>query len=190
MSLISNSVTLPTNYQAFIHMSRYSRWLEDEQRRETWEETVDRFMMFMKEHLAENYDYNIPNKIYAELRQSRLRLQVLGSMRALMTAGPALKREHVAGYNCSYLPIDSPRSFDEALYILMNGTGVGFSVEEQYIEKLPTIPDLPFEHTEDNISVADSKEGWARALRDLVSLLYRNRIAKIDPSKVLQLRQS
>ena len=180
MSLISNEVTLPTNYQAFIHMSRYSRWLDDEQRRETWEETVDRFMMFMKEHLADNYDYDITNKTYTELRDSMLNLKVLGSMRALMTAGSALKREHVAGYNCSYLPIDSPRSFDEALYILMNGTGVGFSVEDQYIEKLPTIPDVDFEHTEDAISVADSKEGWARALRDLISLLYTNRIPKID----------
>ena len=98
--MTSNEVTLPTNYQAFIHMSRYSRWLDEEQRRETWEETVDRFMMFMKEHLADNYNYDITNKTYTELRDSMLNLKVLGSMRALMTAGPALKREHVAGYNC------------------------------------------------------------------------------------------
>ena len=113
-----------------------------------------------------------------------LNLEVLGSMRALMTAGPALKRENIAGYNCSYLPVDSPRSFDECLYILMNGTGVGFSVERQYITKLPTVPDQDFEETDDVVSVADSKEGWARGLRDLISLLYTNRIPKIDTQKV------
>ena len=115
--MTANEVTLPTNYQSFIHMSRYSRWLDNEQRRETWEETVDRFLMFIKEHLIENYSYTITNKLYDELRSSMLNLQVLGSMRALMTAGPALKRENIAGYNCSYLPIDSPRCFDEALYV-------------------------------------------------------------------------
>ncbi len=182
--MLQNEITLPTNYQAFIHMSRYSRWLEKEQRRETWEETVNRFMVFMKEHLSENYSYDIPNKTYSELLSSMLNLKVLGSMRALMTAGPALKRENVAGYNCSYLPIDSPRSFDEALYVLMNGTGVGFSVEEQYIEKLPTIPDEQFEETGDTISVGDSKEGWARGLRDLISFLYTNRIPNMDLSKI------
>ena len=182
--MTSDEITLPTNYQSFIHMSRYSRWLDEEQRRETWEETVDRFLMFMKEHLLDNYKYNVSNKVYTELRDGMLNLQVLGSMRALMTAGPALKRENVAGYNCSYLPIDAPRSFDEALYVLMNGTGVGFSVEEQYTEKLPTIPDVEFEETEDLISVADSKEGWARGLRDLISFLYTNRVPKIDLSKI------
>ena len=167
-------ITLPTNYQSFIHMSRYSRWLEDEQRRETWEETIDRYLSFMVEHLKDNYSYDLFGKELSEIRNGMLHLEVLGSMRALMTAGPALKRENIAGYNCSYLPIDSPRSFDECLYILMNGTGVGFSVERQYITKLPTILDQPFEQTDDVISVADSKEGWARGLRDLISLLYTN----------------
>ena len=179
-----NQITLPTNYQSFIHMSRYSRWLEEEQRRETWEETIDRYLSFMINHLSNNYTYDLFGEELSEIRNAMLNLEVLGSMRALMTAGPALARENVAGYNCSYLPIDSPRSFDECLYILMNGTGVGFSVERQYIAKLPTIPDVEFEQTDDVVSVADSKEGWARGLRDLISLLYTNRIPKIDTSKV------
>ena len=179
-----NQITLPTNYQSFIHMSRYSRWLEEEQRRETWEETIDRYLSFMVNHLSNNYTYDLFGEELSEIRNAMLNLEVLGSMRALMTAGPALARENVAGYNCSYLPIDSPRSFDECLYILMNGTGVGFSVERQYIAKLPTIPDVAFEETDDVISVADSKEGWARGLRDLISLLYTNRIPKIDTSKI------
>ena len=184
MTQIGNEITLPTNYQSFIHMSRYSRWMEEEGRRETWEETIDRYLSFMVEHLKENYSYSLFGTELADLRRGMLNLEVLGSMRALMTAGPALKRENVAGYNCSYLPVDSPRSFDECLYILMNGTGVGFSVERQYIAKLPTIPDQEFENTDDVISVADSKEGWARALRDLISLLYTNRIPKIDIGKI------
>ena len=106
------------------------------------------------------------------------------SMRALMTAGTALERENIAGYNCSYIPIDTPKSFDEVLYNLMNGTGVGFSVERQYVDKLPTIPDKEFEKTEDVISVADSKEGWARAFKDLVSFLYTCRIPRINVSKI------
>ena len=179
-----NQITLPTNYQSFIHMSRYSRWLEEEQRRETWEETIDRYLSFMVNHLRHNYTYDLFGEELSEIRNAMLNLEVLGSMRALMTAGPALARENVAGYNCSYLPIDSPRSFDECLYILLNGTGVGFSVERQYIAKLPTIPDVAFEETDDVISVADSKEGWARGLRDLISLLYTNRIPKIDTSKI------
>ena len=184
MTTTNGEITLPTNYQSFIHMSRYSRWLEGEQRRETWEETVDRYLSFMVQHLGDNHSYDLYGKELEELRDAMLTLKVLGSMRALMTAGPALKRENVAGYNCSYLPVDSPRSFDECLYILMNGTGVGFSVERQYINNLPTIPDQEFENTDDMISVADSKEGWARGLRDLISLLYTNRIPKIDTSKV------
>jgi len=138
----------------------------------------------MVDHLKENYSYDLFGKELAELRDAMLSLKVLGSMRALMTAGPALARENVAGYNCSYLPVDSPRSFDECLYILMNGTGVGFSVERQYIAKLPTIPDQEFEDSDDVVSVTDSKEGWARGLRDLISLLYTNRVPKIDTSKI------
>ena len=175
---------LPTDYQNFIHLSRYSRWIDTEERRETWSETINRYLSFMSNHLKDNYNYTISDEMYSEIETSMFNLEVLGSMRALMTAGPALKRENIAGYNCSYLPVDSPRSFDECLYILMNGTGVAFSVERQYINNLPTIPDIEFESSDDLISVVDSKEGWARALRNLISFLYTNRIPKIDTSKV------
>ena len=153
-SLLGNNY-LPTEYQSFIHMSRYSRWLEDKGRRESWSETVSRLISFFKQHIDNEYNSIIKNKEWDELEEAILSLQVMPSMRALMTSGDALDRENVAGYNCSYIPIDSPRAFDEVLYILMNGTGVGFSVERQYIDKLPTIPDKEFEKTEDVISVAD-----------------------------------
>jgi ribonucleoside-diphosphate reductase alpha chain len=175
---------LPTEYQSFIHMSRYSRWLEDEGRRESWSETVNRLISFFKKHIDNNYDGVIKKKEWNDLEEAILSLQVMPSMRALMTSGDALDRENVAGYNCSYIPIDSPRAFDEVLYILMNGTGVGFSVERQYADKLPTVPDVDFEHTEDVVSVVDSKEGWAKAFRDLISYLYTGRVPKIDVNKV------
>jgi ribonucleoside-diphosphate reductase alpha chain len=126
----------------------------------------------------------LDDKDWNMIRNSILSLEVMPSMRSLMTAGPALERENIAGYNCSYIPVDNPKSFDEILYILMNGTGVGFSVERQYVNELPTIPDVEFERTDDVISIADSKEGWARAFKDLVSYLYTARIPKIDVSKV------
>ena len=170
---------LPTEYQAFIHMSRYSRWLEKEGRRESWSETVNRLVSFFRQRVD-----GVDEKSWEDIEEAILSLEVMPSMRALMTAGKALERENVAGYNCSYIPIDNPKAFDEVLYILMNGTGVGFSVERQYIDKLPTIPDVEFEHTEDVISVVDSKEGWAKAFRDLVSYLYTGRVPKINVSKV------
>ena len=175
---------LPTEYQSFIHMSRYSRWLENEGRRESWSETVSRLINFFKEHIDNNYDGVIKKKEWEDLEEGILSLQVMPSMRALMTSGKALDRENVAGYNCSYIPIDSPRAFDEVLYILMNGTGVGFSVERQYSDRLPTIPDVDFEDTEDVVAVVDSKEGWAKAFRDLISYLYTGRVPKINISKV------
>ena len=184
MASLLGSNYLPTEYQSFIHMSRYSRWLEDEGRRESWSETVDRLVSFFKEHIDNNYDGVIKKKEWNDLEEAILSLQVMPSMRALMTSGKALERENVAGYNCSYIPIDSPRAFDEVLYILMNGTGVGFSVERQYADKLPTVPDVEFEHTEDVVSVVDSKEGWAKGFRDLISYLYTGRIPKIDVNKV------
>jgi DNA-binding transcriptional regulator YdaS (Cro superfamily) len=141
MASLLGSNYLPTEYQSFIHLSRYSRWLEDKGRRESWSETVGRLISFFKEHIDTNYKGVITNKEWDQIEEAILSLEVMPSMRALMTAGKALDREHIAGYNCSYIPIDSPRSFDEVLYILMNGTGVGFSVERQYADKLPTIPD-------------------------------------------------
>ena len=182
-SLLGNNY-LPTEYQSFIHMSRYSRWLEDKGRRESWSETVSRLISFFKQHIDNEYNSVIKNKEWDELEEAILSLQVMPSMRALMTSGDALDRENVAGYNCSYIPIDSPRAFDEVLYILMNGTGVGFSVERQYADKLPTVPDVEFEHTEDVISVVDSKEGWAKGFRDLISYLYTGRVPKINVNKV------
>ena len=170
---------LPTEYQSFIHMSRYSRWLEKEGRRESWSETVDRLISFFRQNVE-----GVDEKSWEDMEEAILSLGVMPSMRALMTAGKALEREHIAGYNCSYIPIDSPRAFDEVLYILMNGTGVGFSVERQYVDKLPTVPDVEFEHTEDVISVVDSKEGWAKGFRDLVSYLYTGRVPKINVSKI------
>ena len=122
---------LPTEYQAFIHMSRYSRWVADQNRRETWTETVYRLINFICMHVDKNLGVQLDEETLARLEEAILTTSVMPSMRALMTAGPALERENVAGYNCSYIPVDSPRSFDEILYILMNGTGVGFSVERQ-----------------------------------------------------------
>ena len=177
---------LPTEYQSFIYLSRYSRWLEEEGRRETWDETVNRLIVFFRNHVENNLGVKdqLDDKDWNMIRNSILSLEVMPSMRSLMTAGPALERENIAGYNCSYIPVDNPKSFDEILYILMNGTGVGFSVERQYINELPTIPDIEFERTDDVISIADSKEGWARAFKDLISYLYTNRIPKIDVSKI------
>jgi ribonucleoside-triphosphate reductase len=178
---------LPTDYQTFIHLSRYSRWLEEDNRRETWEETITRLINYFKYHIENNLEISFKEEdsdIWKELYKSISSLEVMPSMRAMMAAGPALERENIAGYNCSYIPIDSPRSFDEVLYILMNGTGVGFSVERQYVNNLPTIPYLKMEETDDVISVADSKEGWARAFKDLISYLYSGRIPQINMDKV------
>ena len=180
-------MSLPTEYQTFIHLSRYSRWMDEENRRETWEETVTRLINYFKYHVETKLEVTLNSKdenVWKEIYNGIINLEVMPSMRALMSAGPALERENIAGYNCSYITIDSPRSFDEVLYILMNGTGVGFSVERQYINNLPTIPDINFEETEDVISVADSKEGWARAFKDLISYLYSGRIPQINYDKV------
>ena len=167
-------MSLPTEYQSLIYLSRYSRWIEEEGRRETWHETVIRLIDFFRNHVEHNLGVKdqLDHKDWNMITNSILSLEVMPSMRSLMTAGPALERENIAGYNCSYIPVDHPKSFDEILYILMNGTGVGFSVERQYINELPTIPDIEFERTDDVISIADSKEGWARAFKDLISYLY------------------
>jgi ribonucleoside-diphosphate reductase alpha chain len=184
MAALMGSNYLPTEYQSFIHLSRYSRWIPEEGRRETWSETVGRLISFFRNHVDNNIEAKIDKNTWKEIEEAILSLQVMPSMRALMTSGKALEREHIAGYNCSYIPIDNPKAFDEVLYILMNGTGVGFSVERQYVNGLPTVPDRDFEHTDDVISVADSKEGWARAFRDLVSYLYTCRIPKVNVNKI------
>jgi len=174
---------LPTIYQEYIHLSRYARWDYDLGRRETWDETVGRYFNFFTEWLEEKNDYKLENGERTELENAVKNLNVMPSMRCLMTAGPALKKENVAGYNCSYIKVDSPRSFDEILYVLMNGTGVGFSVEQEHTNQLPAVPDELYD-TDTVVVVADSKLGWAKAFKELVSLLYGGLIPKWDVSKV------
>ena len=164
-------------YQQFIHKSRYARWLPEEGRRETWEETVTRYVDFFKERgQLKGKDYNL-------LKEAILHLDVMPSMRCMMTAGAALAKDNVAGFNCSYLHIDSPRSFDELMYVLMCGTGVGFSVERNFINKLPIVAE-EFHPSDSTIVVSDSKIGWASAFRELISLLYAGKIPKWDMSKI------
>jgi ribonucleoside-triphosphate reductase (thioredoxin) len=168
---------LPTDYQTFIATSRYARWLEDKKRRENWGETVSRYM--------ENVVAKVTRDeiVLDDLEQAMLNLEVMPSMRSVMTAGPAADRDNTCMYNCSYLPVDDVKSFDEAMFILLCGTGVGFSVERQYISKLPEVPVELFK-SDDIIVVHDSKEGWAKALRKLIALLYAGEIPKWDVSKV------
>lgn len=180
---MSGSNMLPTLYQEFIHKSRYARWLWEENRRENWDETVARYFNFFDEHVKEMTGYTITAEERKQLEEAVLNLDIMPSMRCLMTAGEALKRENVAGYNCSYVAVDSPRSFDEILYILMNGTGVGFSVESKYVDQLPVIPDALFD-TDTVIHVADSKLGWAKSLKELIHLLYAGQVPKWDVTKV------
>ena len=165
---------LPTDYQSFIHKSRYAKYI-DGKGRESWSETVDRYM--------ENV---VGNKVDAdtkdELMFAILNLEIMPSMRAMMTAGAALERDNTAGYNCSYLTVDDPKSFDEAMYILLCGTGVGFSVERQFISKLPEVPEL-FE-SDTTVVVKDSKEGWAKAFRQVLALLWAGEIPQWDVSRV------
>jgi ribonucleoside-diphosphate reductase alpha chain len=174
---------LPTDYQNFIALSRYARWKEDEQRRETWIETVDRYFDYMEKHLMDNNSYTITKALKEKLSNAIMDLGVMPSMRALMTSGVALDRCHVAGYNCSYIPVDSPRSFDECMYILMCGTGVGFSVERENVDKLPVVNEH-FERSTTTIKVDDSRQGWAKALRELIAMLYVGQIPTWDVSQV------
>ena len=168
---------LPTDYQTFIATSRYARWLEDKKRRENWGETVSRYMENVVAKVTRD------EVVLDEVEQAILNLEVMPSMRSVMTAGPAADRDNTCMYNCSYLPVDDVKSFDEAMFILLCGTGVGFSVERQYISKLPEVPVELFK-SDDIIVVHDSKEGWAKALRKLIALLYAGEIPKWDVSKV------
>jgi ribonucleoside-triphosphate reductase len=170
-------------YQKLIFVSRYSRWIEEEKRRETWSETVTRYMNFMDKHLNDKFNYFMGEDLFVELWDGIFNLDALPSMRLIMTAGKAAERDNTCAYNCSYLPIDDIKSFDEAMYILLCGSGVGFSVERQYISKLPEIPDRLFD-SDTIVVVKDSKEGWAKALRQVISLLYSGEIPKWDVSRV------
>jgi ribonucleoside-diphosphate reductase alpha chain len=175
--------TIENPYENFIALSRYARWIPEENRRETWGETVDRYFSFMLDHLFDNHGYEPESKLVEELKRAVFERNVMPSMRSVMTAGVALNRDNVAGYNCSFMPVDSPRSFDEAMYISMCGTGVGFSVEYKYVNKLPSLPDS-FEKSTTVITVEDSKQGWAKAYRELLALLWSGQIPMIDVSKV------
>ena len=174
---------LPTDYQNFIALSRYARWREEDERRETWTETVDRYFDYMEKHLKKKHGYVLTKALREKINDSILSLGVMPSMRALMTAGVALDRCHVAGYNCSYIPVDSPRSFDECMYILMCGTGVGFSVERENVDKLPIVNEH-FENSTTVIKVGDSRPEWAKALRELIAMLYVGQIPSLDVSQV------
>ena len=171
---------LPTQYQQMIHLSRYARWLPEAGRRETWEETVERYITFMSKIQVPGL---IDDDTWGEIRKAILGNQILPSMRALMTAGPALERCNVGGYNCAYIAIDDPVAFSEVLYVLMCGTGVGFSVERQFIAEMPIVP-AEFEDTEYTIRVRDSKGGWCEAFRSLIQQLYQGKVPKWDISDI------
>ena len=168
---------LPTDYQAFIHKSRYAKYF-DGKGRESYSETVSRYM----NNVVAKAVGGVKNSLIKDLEQAILGQEIMPSMRAMMTAGPALDRDNTAGYNCSYLPVDDPKSFDEAMFILLCGTGVGFSVERQFISKLPEVPELFDSDT--TVVVKDSKEGWAKAFRQVLALLWAGEIPKWDVSKV------
>lgn len=177
---------LPTPYQDFIHKSRYARWNEADKRREDWDETVDRYLDYITTHVKKEHDFDIEGHnvgLYSALRNHILELKVMPSMRAMMTAGEALERDNICGYNCSYIPVDHPRAFDESMYILMCGTGVGFSVERENVDKLPIIAEN-FHQSDTTITVADSRVGWAKAYKELIALLYSGQIPTWDISLV------
>lgn len=164
-------------YEQFIHVSRYARYHDDLGRREAWGETVDRYISFFKKKFPrKKIDWD-------ELREAIYNREVMPSMRCMMAAGPALEKDNVAGYNCAYLTVDTIRAFDETMYILMCGTGVGFSIESKYVSKLPMVAE-EFNESDTTIHVTDSKAGWQSAFRQLVALLYSGEIPKWDTSRI------
>lgn len=173
----------PGIYETFIAKSRYARYIDSDKRRENWGETVSRYFDFVTKHIQTEQNYTISAELRKELQDAVTNFEVMPSMRALMTAGKALSRDNTAGYNCSYLPVDDPKCFDEAMFILLNGTGVGFSVERQYIIKLPDVPEHIYD-SESTIVVSDSKEGWSKAVRQVIAMLYSGEAPKWDVSKV------
>ena len=174
---------LPTPYQDFIHKSRYARWNEEEKRREDWNETVSRYVAYIDDHLKSKFRFSMDHSLREDMYNYILDLKVMPSMRAMMTAGEALDRDNICGYNCSYIPVDHPRAFDECMYILMCGTGVGFSVERENVDKLPTIAEN-FHYSDTVITVADSRMGWAKSYKELIALLYSGQIPTWDVSSV------
>lgn len=180
LSILTDKGDLIDPYRAFIAKSRYSRWIEEEGRRETWLETVDRYVEFMRNTEAGR---KVGANTWAEIHDAILNHKIMPSMRGLMTAGKALERENLAQFNCSFIAIDDQRAFDEALYVLMNGVGLGFSVEAEYVSQLPTINEH-FEKSDTTIVVGDSKAGWARAFRELIAMLYSGQIPRINVDHV------
>ena len=174
---------LPTPYQDFIHKSRYARWNEEEKRREDWNETVSRYVAYIDDHLKSKFKFSMDHVLREDMYKYILDLKVMPSMRAMMTAGEALDRDNICGYNCSYIPVDHPRAFDECMYILMCGTGVGFSVERENVDKLPVVNEH-FENSTTTIKVDDSRQGWARALRELIAMLYVGQVPTWDTSQI------
>lgn len=174
---------LPTAYQEVIHKTRYARWIESEGRRENWDETVDRYVDYIFDAVKRYNNYEFNSEVVENIREAIMDTKVMPSMRGLMTAGPALERDNTCLYNCSYLPVDSLRSFDEAMYILMCGTGVGYSVETRYVNQLPAVNEH-FENTNTTIVVEDSKAGWAKALKELLALLWQGQVPTWDVSGV------
>lgn len=175
----NSEIKLPTIYQQIIHLSRYSRYLPEQNRRETWQETVDRLVNYLQ-FKTEN---KISEEIFSTIKNNILNLEVMPSMRLLMVAGEACERDNIAAYNCSYLAVNNKRAFSEALYILMCGTGIGFSCERQEVNKLPVVP-TSFTKVDDVVVVADSKRGWAVAFKKLLSSLWEGEIPNIDYSKI------
>jgi ribonucleoside-diphosphate reductase alpha chain len=182
MSVVAKDGSLTDPYSNFIALSRYARWRDDLGRRETWAETVDRYVEFFRDHL-QSFGYVGDEPIFDEVREAILKHEVMPSMRALMTAGPALKRNNIAGYNCSFIAVNDVRAFSEAMLVLLNGTGVGFSVERKYVSELPAVP-AEFEAVDDVIVVGDSKEGWVMAFRQLLSSLFDGKLPSWDVSQV------
>lgn len=183
--MTSQPGSLPTPLQEFIHKSRYARYLDDKQRRETWDETVDRYMGYAADHIGESYPQALEDwsAVASKIRTGILDLKIMPSMRLLMTAGEAVRRDGIAAYNCFYHAINQKRKFAETLHILLNGTGVGFSCERQEITKLPQVAE-EFTQSDDVIVVQDSKKGWSRAYHKLINDLYAGEIPKVDYSKV------
>ena len=170
------------DYETYIHLSRYARYLPEKGRRETWHETVSRYMEYWRP-LIEPFQFDDNKNVYTDLYNAIFAKQIMPSMRAMMTAGEALERDNCAGYNCAYLTISRMRAFDELMYILMCGTGVGYSVERQYISQLPTVAE-EFYDSDTTITVQDSKIGWCKALKELVGLLYAGQIPQWNLSKI------
>ena len=171
------------SYEEFIATSRYARWIEEEGRRESWTETVDRYMSFFKKHLESEFGVDHKEEIFKEVRKAIIDREVMPSMRALMSSGPALERSHMAAYNCAFVAMDHHRAFDEMLYILACGTGVGFSVERRHVEKMELIPNRIID-SQEVIKVADSREGWAASFRALIESLYSGYLPLWDVSEV------